>query len=398
MSQTTTETNVIPFTDALIKFSIAEGIISDLEDATKLEITDSASEKVVRKHRQNAKGLEVKINKTRLALNREFKEKTEQAAGLIAPRITAVYKTLNEKITAVETAREDAKAERAKAEEERIAAIQAKFDTLTNVASRHLEYNRPASDIEVDIASLEAFDVNETDFQERKIEADSIKAGAIVNAKSALTGRKAFEAAQAEAARVKAEQAAEAERLEKERARLEKAAIEAEALIEKEKEHAKQLEKERLEALEKATANMAAERKQLEADKAEAEKQAILLAREAVWEAANQDNFDFDHINGIAFHEKFKAGRQAEIDQARADSMARLAQTEQAKKDAAERLMLIGQDKIILQTIANDIDALIEKYDIPVLNTEDANALVCDLISSIKSRIFIFDNDARDLV
>ena len=266
------------------------------------------------------------------------------------------------------------KAEKDRIENERLASIQAKIDIINHLASKPVEYNRSAEDLARDIVHLEAVEISAIDFQERTEEAEIIRNHAVETAKIALENRKRFEADQAEAARVKAAQEAEAKRLEEERANLEieRKAQELAAI------EAAEAEAERIRLKEEA---IQAEREKLEHDKA-------IVAREAVWDEAHKANIDFDHAAAIIENERRKAEAQAAQADFEAAHAAALVEHEAWK----ERQKLIGLDRIVLTTIATDLEKLIEDYDIPKLNTEEANSLVLDLIASLKTRIYGFEH------
>ena len=379
--------DLVQFGKALVKFDIQEQVIRDLEEATRLEITDTASEKVVRKHRQNAKALEVKIEKHRLQLNREYKEKTDAAAALIAPRVTAVYEKLDEKVKAVEVEREARKAEKAEAERLRLGKIQWHMDGLEVDCGLGLGYNLPSIEIRAALHVIHEIEISAVDYEERTEEAEQKLSAAIAHTKNALQHRLKWEADQAEAARVKAEQEAEAKRLAEERAKMdaerkeqeEKArkAAEAEAEIRRQEEEALQAERE---ALEKEKARLAAEQ----------------YARD--WDEAHAINLEMIHEQAIAEHEQYKADLQAEMDRARADANARWEATEKAKAEKAEREKLVAPDRMICTTIATDLENLINDYQIPPLNTKEANDLVLDLVASLKTRIYGFEQRGGQLV
>lgn len=292
----------------------------------------------------------------------------KRAVGMIQPLIDLS----GSRREAWEAKKAAEKAEKEQQEKIRLQNIQAKIDMLNHLSAKPMEYNRPAEDIARDIAHLEAFEISAIDFQERIGEAESIKSTAIEIAKAALENRKKFEADHAELARAKAEQEAENKRLKEERAKLE-----AERKAHEE------------------SARIA--REALEAEKAEAAHATIVSEREAFWDIANIDNFNFDHAAAIVDHEEFKTSLQAEIDQARADAVTRWEQTEAARKAKEERFKLIGPDKLILQAIADSLDGVIIGFDIPVLNTDEANALARDLIADIKTNIHEFEQLGKDL-
>ena len=94
---------IVKTESALEVFDVQEAVISDLETAKNLVITDAESEKVVRKYRQSAKSLQVRIEKRRRELNSEYKKRTDEAAAAITARIDVVYLDLDSKVKDVET-------------------------------------------------------------------------------------------------------------------------------------------------------------------------------------------------------------------------------------------------------------------------------------------------------
>lgn len=282
------------------------------------------------------------------------------------------------------------KARKERIEKERLEAIEAKFDMLNHLATKPMEYNRPAADIEKDIAHLEAFEISAIDFQERQGDAELIKSNAIVTAKTALENRRKFEAEQAEAARVREEQETERRRLEEERVK-----FEAERKAQEEaarKTAAAEAEKRRQE--EEA---IQAEREKLEAEKAAAAKATIITEREAVWDVTHQENLDRAHAAAIIEHKQYKADLHAEMNQARADAKARWEQTETARKAKAERLKLVAPDKLLMQTIADEFDKWVSSRVNPSFETQGATSAYCDLITRIKSAIYCFEQDGKAL-
>ena len=314
----------------------------------------------------DAKKLLPRIEERRKELKAPVLEKCK-AIDDTAKKAKAMVKPLIELSGSRRQAWEDEKAaekaEKERIETSRLAAIQAKFDMLNHLAAKPIEYNRPAEDIARDIAHLEAFEISVIDFQEKISDADLIKSEALITAKNALENRKKFEADQAEAARVKAENEEAAKRLAEEQAKIE------------------------------------ADRKSLEKEKAEASQAAIIAEREAVWDIAHIDNFNFDHAAAIIENNQYDGNLQAEMDQARADAMTRWEQTEAAKKAKAERLKLIGPDKLIMQTIADDFDKWVTEKakSTPAFNTSEATAAFVDLISRFKSAVDCFEKEGEVL-
>lgn len=345
------------------------------------------------------------------------------------------------------------KAEKEQQEKIRLQNIQAKIDMLNHLAAKPMEYNRTSADIEKDIANLEAFEISAIDFQERRGDAELVKSNAIATAKTAMENRRKFEVGQAEAARVKAEQEAKEKHLAAQQAEMEEKQriqdwfnrqyqetadcinandvvlfntyikslklsqvntlcdrqreaqeyIDATVLLITEKRDALISAQETAEAeaekLRQEQELIRAERERLEAEKAAAAKAAIITEREAVWDIAHQENFDRDHSSAILEHEQYKAWLQAEMDQARAEAKARWELTEQAKADAAERLKLVGPDKLMAQTIADDFRKSIHQKvkETPAFNTSELTSAFCDLATRIITAIDCFEQAGKEL-
>lgn len=105
--------------------------------------------------------------------------------------------------------------------------------------------------------------------------------------------------------------------------------------------------------------------------------------REAVLDIANQENIERTYEASIIENDHF----DALIENAEYDEEIKQQQIKNAKAEAAAREKLIGPDRVMITTIANDLQTLIEKYDIPQLNTDDANELVRDMITCINISI-----------
>lgn len=282
------------------------------------------------------------------------------------------------------------KKEKEMQESKRLESIQAQIKSLSGLAAKPLEYNRTAEAIARDLAHLETFEISMIDFQERKEEAELIKANAVINAKMAFENRKKFESDQAEAERIKIEQAAESNRLKKERAKIDaerkakdeadKKAAEAEAAIRRQEEEF-----------------IRTERKKLEKEKAAAEKAMVIAERESVWDIAHIDNKNFDHEAALVDHKTFKISLQAEMDLARAEAKLDWARSEKYKAEESERLKLIGPDKLMINTTAAFFDDWISNAFTPHFETSDAMSAYCDLISRFHSAIKCFEDAGKTL-
>lgn len=304
-------------TEALAIFDVQEAVISDLETAKNLVITDAESEKVVRKYRQSAKSLQVRIEKRRKELNSEYKKRTDEAAAAITARIDVVYLDLDEKVKAVEAIREAMRLEKEAAylaekqrieaiEAERLAIIETAMSELITVINAGLQYNLPAKTINEHCIVISQFEIQESVFQERYHEAIAMLEKGIADTQAALYARERFEADQAALE-------AEKNRIAEERAAFEaelKAAEEramAEAVAEKQRQEAMELELKSKEA-EKA-AELAKEQEALRQEReAIAKERAAIIAEEqarieleafaeqyaADWDSAHVENAEFD--------------------------------------------------------------------------------------------------------
>lgn len=120
---------------------------------------------------------------------------------------------------------------------------------------------------------------------------------------------------------------------------------------------------------------------------------------EAVWDIAHQDNFNIDHAAALTEHDQFKADLQAEIDLARADATIRWQQTEAARKATAERLKLIGPDKLMMATIADEYRNLVIGLarDVPSFASDEATVAFCDLITRSMGAAWCFEQAGKEL-
>lgn len=375
---------VIDIQDQLIikEFGIEEITAANIALMEKqiLEIPERPETKAqyddARRFNVDAKKLIPRIEERRKELKAPILEKgkaiddtAKKAVAMVQPLIelSGTRRQAGEDIKAAE------KAEKERIEAERLEKINSSMEGLKVFANQGLTYNRASEDIANDLTILENFEISDSDFMEHTEEAKQIKATGIIATKTALENRKKFEADQAEAARVRAEQEAEAARLAEEREKLEmeRKSQELAAL------EAAEAEAERIRLKEDA---IQAEREALEAEKAK-------IAREAVWDEAHQENFNRDHEAAIIENEQRKADAQA----AKADFEECHAAALIEHKEFRKRQQLIALDKMMLSAIATDLNQILEDYEIPKINTEKANAMVLDLITSIKTVIYGFE-------
>jgi len=172
--------------------------LSELEESTNLEIVDTDSEKVVRKFRQTAKAIQVRVEKKRLQINRAYKDETDLKAKELQNRLIPIYANLDEKIKMVEADRLERKEEKARIEKERKSAIDDHLDTLNLLCIAGLKYNIPSEDIEAALDMLKTQSVTEEIFQETFEDALKMQQVGILNTQNALGQRLQFEAMQAE--------------------------------------------------------------------------------------------------------------------------------------------------------------------------------------------------------
>lgn len=272
------------------------------------------------------------------------------------------------------------KAEKERIEAERVVSIQAKLDMLNHIAGKPIEYNRASSDIEQDIANLEAFEINAIDFQERMGDAELIKSNAIKSAKTALENRKKFEADQAEVARVKAEHEAEKKRLAEERAKLE---VERKA----QEEAARAAAEAEAEKLRQEQEAIRAERGRLEAEKAKVAHAAVVAEREAVLDEAHNENLEFDHAKAIEENDRLNAESQVAQADFEAAHAAALVEHEEYRK----RQQLIAIDKMMKKVVVDSFHEFIEKLAIPEFNMPESMSDHCDLIARVKSYLEYYE-------
>ena len=267
--------------NALQVFDVKEAVLQDLEKSMDLKIKDAASEKVVRKYRQTTKSLQVKLNKRRLKINREHKERTDKAANILLDRLNPVYDNLDEKVKEVEAFREENKirrelieAEKIRKEQERINDIKSHFEAIDGCRRNALEYGISSEDIRFALSGLDAEKkfVTEERYQEFLSEAEGALANAITQVEAALNARVKFEKEQAELKAAQEAQAkADAESKAKRDAENKRLADERAAFEEQQRKFKEEQDRIAKEAAAKEKAKsdkLAAEKKALEDEKA----------------------------------------------------------------------------------------------------------------------------------
>lgn len=375
---------IIKIETALTTFDVTEAVLADLESSTKMTIADAESEKVVRKYRQQAKSLQVQIEKRRLKLNREYKERTDKAAEILTTRINPVYDDLDGKIKAVEADREAKRLEREAAEKaererlekieaERLAKIEAALSEVTTAAKAGQGYNLPASEIKMLHHALNNLEISEDVFQERHQEAMAIWKKGLEDTHTALIAREKFEQEQAA-------QEAEKKRLAEERANFEaeqKAArekAEAAEKAERDRRQAEERERQKIEAEKAEKARQEQERLRLEREALEKEKAEILAAKQAEEDrkkAAAQYDLDWD----AALLE------DAEWERAR---------KEKQRADKA-RAKLINVDKELLAGFIQKIE--MPFFEVAELQTDSGNAVFSRFATAIDNAVSNFKSD-----
>ncbi len=401
--------DLIIFNTALSTFDIKESVIQDLEKSTELEITDTQSEGVVRKYRQTAKSLQVGIEKHRLKLNREFKDKTDTAAGLLEPRITAVYCNLDTKVKAVEAVKAEKKAEAARIRQEAEDKVNGFFEELNALAKAGLEYNRSSQNIAQDLGWLETFEISAVDFGERFDEAERVKSDGIATTQAAFENRLKWEEDQAEVARMKKEQEAEAKRLADERAEFEKARVaerekqEMELSAQQAQSAVEQKRKDdaaaKLAAQEAEKNRLASEKIRLEREALEAEKEQLMADQLAadekeysgMWDEAHTINLGMIHTLAIHYNQGVD---EVLAEQKVADEAERVAQL---KKDS-ERQVIVAGDQNILDGYNTMILDFINQLPLPIgLQTREAKDIAKTGQARLEAFVGDLDSDIRGL-
>ena len=204
---------------ALTAYKIPDVTTKALEmfkEAESLECKDTASRKIIGKHRADIKSLRPKINRVRIDRNKEFEEKNKAVATLIENALDSSYAVFDEKIKAYDSIAEAKRLIKVEAERKRLGLIQWHMDGL-EVDCFPLSYNAIYNRIAGEIVFLKLIDVSAVDFQELTEKAELMVSNAIELANAALSNRINLEAeqakiadAKAEAAKVKTEQEAEA--------------------------------------------------------------------------------------------------------------------------------------------------------------------------------------------
>lgn len=184
----------------------------------KYDVSTTAGMTEAKAARAAVRGYRVALEKTRIEIKAPALERT-RLIDAEAKRITAELLTIEEPIDSAIKAEEqrkaDEKAAKERAEAERIEAIRFRIDHFQErvIAAS----NRDSKTIQAILADLEAYKLDEQDYQEMLPAAVSAKITAIEKLEALRDERMAYEAEQA---RIKAEQEAETARIKSEREEL----------------------------------------------------------------------------------------------------------------------------------------------------------------------------------
>ena len=341
----------------IAEFDVTEAVIAEIEQYKNLEITDTKSEKNVKKCRQVVRGLRTDIEKRRKELKTPVLERgklIDWTAKDLTTRIQPTEENLSGKIKVVEVEKEKVRAEKADIERQRTEKIVAMLDNLTAMANTGIQYSQNAVAIQTALNDLETFEITEGIYQEHTEEAFKIRADGIKNTQLALEARLKFDGEQAalEAERERLEVEAEKQRAEREVA-------EAETKARRESEEAKQkAERNKLEAEKEAFRQKKEAEEKHEKAKAEAEAEAKaaeekLLAqieqdKKLAQLAAEQYKIDLDEA--IQDNVLFDQARDVEIENDR------------------EWAKLIENDRKMLSILIGNIE--LPKFDDTLLQTD----------------------------
>lgn len=389
-------------------YDIQETVLNEFKDAEALKCKDTKSRKTVGRFRADAKSLRSKIEAARLDKNREQTKINNDAAEAIKTRLSSSIDAFDVEIKKYDKKATERAAAKKKVEKDRLAAITVAVEMLEELCADCIEYNIESGVISERLKALEEYEITEEVFQEQKAQADLKKLAGVASAKQALISRISWEDQQAENERIRLENEAKEKELEEKQAKLERERLEREDADRKAREAEEEIKRQEYEA---ATAEREAEeerqreakkkidsdRKALEKEEAELAHKAIIMERESVWEIAHLYDFNRDHGLAIADHEQFLSDQDAEIDQLMQESKEKWEASEKAKKEAAEREKILGPDRMMITTIATDLENLINDYKIPAMNTKEANSLVVDIVASLKTRIWGFDERGKAL-
>lgn len=316
---------------AIVKFNIKETVFADIESYQALEITDSKSEKDVRKARLDTRQLRYKIQNRHKELNAELnsqKREYKSAAESLINRLVPTENNLDEKIKSVETERAEKKAIKERKEKNRIENINKLFNVLNLNCQSGVRYGRESEDIQDDLDRLMNIKIYQIDYHGRTKEAEQVLKKGIEETKTALKNRLAHEKEQTE-------HKAEAVRLKELRIKQEKEAQKIRETQEKAEAEAKA--KREVEA-----AKLAAEQTAFEAEKkAEADRLAKIEADRAEQLKIEQDKIDADRKALEAAQAKMAHEKAAEAERKIAEEKARC-DAELAAKELEELNALIA--------------------------------------------------------
>ena len=319
----TTETTIVEHetpTTAIAEYSETEKSLQELEsrlDGVVYTLTTTAGNKEARDDRALCVKLRTGLEKKRKELNADDQAriaKRNDLAKSLTERIEKLEKPIDDAIKADEKRREEEKAARIKAEQDRVSAIHERIAGIRNVALQAAGWS--AETLSRAIAALDAREVAIDDFQEFCGQAQLAKDETLDKLRAAHTDVVAREE---QAAREKAEREAEAARLKAEREELDRL-------------KAEQAERERIAAEERAQAEAAAKAER------EAEEAKARVAREA-----EEARMHAEHEAKVAELNRQREQQEAEL-KAQREEMARqqaeIDRQRREQEEAAERARL----------------------------------------------------------
>lgn len=374
------------FEKGLTKFQVQEYVFEDFAKAEQIECKDTASRKILGKHRQDAKGLRSKIETARLDINRTHRAKTDEEAEALKAKLNGSITIFDSKIFVFDDANKKRLAAKAKIETDRLGKIQWLMDGLDVDCTAGLEYNLTADEIQGFLTILLDTEIGE-DYHEKTDEAKILLSSSVTMTQNALEKRIEWEEERAEAAREK-------EILDKEKAEFKAAQVK-----EREKQAAEQAERDRIqkekddaaaklaaqeaEKTRKANEKLEADRKALDEEKAQiaSEKQIEESRKEAL------EQFNADHVAALAEHEEYKVFLDQEIAMLQGDAQTRWVADEKDRKEKLKsdtaRARLVKKDKALIAGIVKEVDGFMMKINLPLFKTDEASNAANDALKNI---------------
>jgi|GEM_PF-6540065 len=397
-------------------YDIQESVLSEFREAEKIKCEDSESRKMLGKFRADAKSIRSKVEKARLAKNREQTTLNNDAAKAINDRLTASIDAYDAEIKPYDQIAIDKANERKREEKKRIEAIAEQLESLTKLCATAMEFNISSDHIRFRIEMISNFVVDEETFQDSFGQADILKISGLAQAKAALESRIKWEEQQAENERIRIENEAKEKELEdeKEKIRIENEKRQAELdRIEKDRE-----EKARF-AREESTRKEAEAKAKADKESAElkAKEEAIKAREDAVKEKERAAAAKAELEKRIAWATEMFEAKEIEIEERRqsdwcdaikendifdaAWSIAKDIDCEikkEALKSDAERAKMVAADKKIIQSAVTNIDTLLSGVVRPKCNTDYAEAIMLELHESIKVALDVAEKSGNILV